>query len=168
MFLLAADPGIEGAICAYDVRAGRMDIHDMPTQTVATGRKATRKSIDRAGVYEIIRTYMVFGAEWFFCEQVGGLPGQSAPAAFNFGRGVGYLEMAATISGMRWEPVPAATWKRVMRCPADKDAAISRACELMPEIRDQFVSKGSKALRSGRAEAAMLALYAERVLRANP
>lgn len=166
MFLLAADPGLDGAICAYDVRAGRMDIHDMPTLMVGgSARKEPRRAVDRAALYEQIRIYGVYGATYFFCEQVGGMPGQSAPAAFNFGRGVGYLEMAAAVVGLRWEPVPASTWKRVMRAPSDKRAAISRACELMPELRNRFLEGGSVALRSGRAEAAMLALYAERVLR---
>lgn len=164
--LLAADPGLDGAICAYDTRAGRMDLFDMPTQAMALVRKTTAKRvIDRAALYEIIRLHGVCGATYFFCESVGGLPGQSAPAAFNFGKGVGYLEMAASVVGLRWEPVPAAIWKRVMRAPADKDAAITRACELMPEMRDKFMTGGNKSVRSGRAEAAMLALYGERVLR---
>lgn len=165
MFLLAADPGIEGAIVAYDVRAGRMDIHDMPKQVVQVARKEPKRSVDRAGVYEMVRLYGVCGATHFFCEQVGGMPGQSAPAAFNFGRGFGYLEMSAAVVGLSWEPVPAAVWKRVMRVPSDKKAAIARACELLPEQRDKFIEKGNEAQRSGRAEAAMLALYAERVLR---
>lgn len=164
MLILSADPGITGAICSYDTQLGRIQTHDMPVVERKTGR-TVKKMLNEVEVILLFGLYRDLGVQHFFVEQVSGLPGQSAPRAFNFGWGYGTLRMAAMANGMQLHAVPAATWKNAMRAPKDKLSAIQRANELMPHSAALWAKgSGDQAQRSGRAEAAMLALYAERVL----
>lgn len=127
---------------------------------------AVYRVIDEVEIFTLLGTYRDLGARHFFLEQVNGLPGQSAPRAFNFGLGYGVLRMAALASGLQLHPIPPATWKTAMRAPKDKLAAIQRATELLPHSAALWAKgTGEQSQRGGRAEAAMLALYAERILR---
>jgi hypothetical protein len=164
MLILSADPGITGAICAYDTVEGRVQIHDMPVveKSIATG---IRRVLDEVEILVLLGLYKDLGSKHFFLEQVNGLPGQSAPRAFNFGWGYGVLRVAALAAGMQLHTVPPATWKAAMRAPKEKLASIQRASELLPHSAKLWAKgTGDAAQRGGRAEAAMLALYAERVL----
>ncbi len=163
MIILSADPGVTGAVASYDTVTGRLATHDMPV--LKKGNSAGVKSVlDEVEVLSLFSLYHDLGARHFFLEQVNGFPGQSAPRAFNFGVGYGVLRMASLACGYQLNPVPAATWKTAMRAPKDKLASIQRASELIPTHSHLWSSGGSQAQRSGRAEAAMLALYGERVL----
>lgn len=162
MLIMAADPGVTGAIASYDTTTGRLSVHDMPVQKKSIG--ITVKSVlDELEVLALMTMYRDLGARHFFLEQVNGFPGQSAPRAFNFGVGYGILRMASLACGYQLNPVPPAIWKNAMRAPKEKSASIQRATELVP-THSHLWSSGSQAQRSGRAEAAMLALYGERVL----
>lgn len=169
--LIGVDPGLEGAIAVNHLKQGKFEIYDMPTIKTHVGAnkaggKTERRALDETEVLALFRLYADLGAEWCFIEQVGGIRGQSASAAFNFGRGYQTIIMSARVAGMRLEPVHSAIWKRVMRAPRDKDQSITRASELMPHQAHLWgdKAKGSKSQKSGRAEAGMLALYGERVL----
>lgn len=88
-------------------------------------------------------------------EKVNGVPGQSAPASFNFGRGFGELLGVCAGLGVKPELVPPATWKWKMGLRhADKKASLEMARGLWPN-RDWF----RRAKDDGRAEAALLGLY---------
>ena len=157
--ILAVDPGLKGAFAVYG--EGSLTVYDMPTYTKNAGsRNLSRDFIDAQGVLRLVREAHLLGCDLFVIEDVGGLPGQSASGAFVFGRGVGEVEMAARSIGMRLERVRAATWKAGLRVPADKRAARARASELMPQWSHLWPLQK----HDGRAEAAMLALYAERFL----
>ena len=164
MLILSADPGITGAICSYYTVEGRVQVHDMPVieKKMATG---VRRLLDEVEILILLGLYRDLGCKHFFLEQVNGLPGQSAPRAFNFGWGYGVLRMAVLANGMQLHTVPPATWKGAMRAPKDKLSSIQRASELLPHSKNLWAKgTGDQAQRGGRAEAAMLALYAERVL----
>jgi hypothetical protein len=164
MLILSADPGVSGAICAYDAVSGRVQVHDMPTVKKQTGISA-RLILDEVEIFTLLGVYRDIGYKHFFVEQVNGFPGQSAPRAFSFGWGYGVLRMAALATGLQLHTVPPATWKNAMRAPKDKLLSIQRASELLPHSAAAWAKgTGDQAQRSGRAEAAMLALYAERVL----
>ena len=168
--LIAIDPGLTGALACYDVGAGRLDVIDMPTQEIVkksarknpkTGKKPSRDVIDEVELMALLTTFNDLGYTNLFIEQVGGIPGQSAPAAFTFGYGVGLIVGVARALGMRVERVPAATWKAKLRVPADKREARKRASEILPTHAHLWPFQKD----ADRAEAAMLAVYGEMVTR---
>jgi hypothetical protein len=151
--ILAVDPGLSGAFAYYDGTA--LAVRDMPTYTAKAGARQTdRRFIDEAGVLRLLSSTRL-AADILVMEQVGGIPGQSAPAAFTFGYGVGFVLGVARQIGYRIERVSPATWKSALRVPADKRAARARASELLPAYSDLWPLQK----HDGRAESAMLALY---------
>jgi hypothetical protein len=164
MLILSADPGVTGALASYDTISGRLAVHDMPVLKKGNGA-GVKVVLDEIEILGLFSLYKDLGARHFFLEQVNGFPGQSAPRAFNFGVGYGVLRTACLACGYQLNPVPSATWKVAMRAPKEKLASIQRAAELIPTHSHLWkTGSGSQAQRSGRAEAAMLALYGERVL----
>jgi crossover junction endodeoxyribonuclease RuvC len=150
--ILAADPGLTGALALYDGR--RLEVRDMPTLTRIVSGKP-RKALDEQGVHDLFGWARMMDATTFVIEQVNGMPGQSGPAAFTFGYGVGVLTACAVAHGFAIERVAPARWKAAMNCPADKRAARARASELLPA----YSSLWSRQKDDGRAESSMLALW---------
>lgn len=160
--ILACDPGLGGAFCFYVPAIGRMDIAPMPTfLRTMVGKKTKRRTLDEHALFDLVGSYAKEGAVHLYIEQVGGMPGQSAPAAFNFGVGYGAVRMAAISAGLTIEAVPPATWKSIMKVPRDKKGARQRASEMIPTHRHLWPAAGD----DGKAEAALLALFAERHLK---
>lgn len=149
--ILACDPGLHGAFAWTDGTA--LAVRDMPTRTETVNRRQ-RLVIDEAGVERMLRSCRS-RASVLVIEQVSGMPGQSGPAAFTFGYGVGVVVGAAQVLGYEIEKVAAARWKAVMGVPADKNKARARASELWPGHEETWALKK----HDGRAEAAILALY---------
>lgn len=162
MIFMGIDPGVTGAIAVY--ASGVWLVDDMPVLTRTVSGK-TRSIYDETALLELVRRRAVIGDVVACVEDVGGLPGQSAPRAFNFGFGCGLIRMALVAAGgVVIEPVRPQEWKGALRVPKDKKDAIARACELIPTMAEKFngLAGGSEAQRSGRAEAALVALYAAR------
>lgn len=133
----------------------------MPTyEKTAGARHAMRTFLDEQGLWDLVSGARVMGAEIGIIEEVSGLPGQSAAGAFVFGDGYGCAKMAARACGLRLEKVKSSVWKLRLRAPADKSAARARASELMPAEAWRWPLKK----HDGRAEAAMIGLYAEKYL----
>lgn len=130
----------------------------MPTQKREIKGRAVRTIIDEAEVLSTLQFFASMGATHLFIEQVQGLPGQSAPAAFNFGMGYGIVRMAARAAGLAIESVPPTLWKAELRVPKDKRAARGRASEMLPMLAHLWPLQKD----DGKAEAAMLSLYGER------
>lgn len=158
--ILACDPGLTGAIAAWSPSKPSLVVTDMPTFERPTSR-GTRAAVDEGKVVDLFMSYASAGAETLFIELVSGLPGQSAPAAFNFGYGVGVVRAAALAAGLAVREVPPAVWKRAMRLPSGpkKSAAVRAiASDALPNFRNLWPLQK----HDGRAEAALLALYGER------
>jgi crossover junction endodeoxyribonuclease RuvC len=160
--LLALDPGVTGALAAYDTNSGQLEIHDLPTtKRQIKGKKNLRTVLDEVEMVSLLALYAGMGYDVLFFEQIGGIPGQSAPAAFTLGHGVGVAIGAARALGLRVEPLPAATWKSALKVPSDKKAARTRASQILPTHAHMW----PLVKHDGRAEAAMMAVYGEIVLR---
>lgn len=161
--ILGCDPGVDGAFALLDGVRHRLAVRSMPTYERRAGARNTlRRFIDRAAVVETLRAFQLLGAETLVIEKVGGFEGQSVHGAFMFGHGAGGVSYAAEALGYRVEEVPAATWKSALKAPAAKPLAIARADALFPAYVNLWAAvrgNGSEAIRSGKAEAAMLALY---------
>lgn len=156
--IVACDPGISGALALNDWTTGRLEIVPMPTQTRFIAGRKLRTVIDEGEVVSTIAAFAAMGATHLFIEQVSGLPGQSAPAAFTFGQGYGTVRAAAIAAGLAIEGVPASVWKAALKIPKDKKAARQRASEMIPTHRHLW----ALAKDDGLAEAALLSIYGHR------
>lgn len=148
MRVLGVDPGCGGAIALLD--GGRLEaVHDMPVFRILRG-KSEKREVDGYRLGNLIRELK---PDIAFVELVGGITGQSAPAAFNFGRASGGVEYALKALGVRVELVPPGTWKKAMKVNASKDGARASACARWPGVAAWF----ARVKDDGRAEAALIA-----------
>jgi crossover junction endodeoxyribonuclease RuvC len=97
-----------------------------------------------------------------YFEKVGGMVGDGASSAFNFGRMAGACEAIVKVSGARFVFVTPQAWKRSMKLRGGregKDESRSLATSLFPASAAQF----RRVKDDGRAEAALLAEYGRRI-----
>lgn len=156
--IVAIDPGIDGAIALNDWSCGRLEVVRMPTQTRHIAGRKIRRVIDEGEVISTLAAFAAMGATHLFVEQVQGMPGQSAPAAFTFGQGYGLVRAAGMAVGLILEAIPPSVWKAALKVPKDKSGARARASELIPTHRHLW----AMAKDDGLAEAAMLSIYGQR------
>lgn len=156
--ILAADPGLTGGLAIYHPATKALSVKAMPTMLKGRKGKPPLKVLDEVTLLHLFIGWGLMGCGVFYVEAVGGRPGQSGSAAFNFGHGYGALRMAALAAGMRIETVAPAVWKAAMRAPKDKTASRHRASELFPGCAGLWPLKKD----DGLAEASMLALYGSR------
>jgi crossover junction endodeoxyribonuclease RuvC len=156
--IMGVDVGAGGAIV---VRwPGATEIHDMPCDTLRIGKK-DRRRVSAARLASLFTAYHTAEIEMHvFVEQVSAMPGQGVTSMFTFGRAAGLVEGVCAARSIPVTLVSPVTWKRVMGCPAGKDGARARACQLLPELADRF----ARVKDDGRAEAALIALYGQRLL----
>lgn len=150
MRVVGVDPGAHGAI-AIIVDGALENVFDMPKLYVRRG-KTDKAEVDGYTLAALLRTLRPDVA---YIEQVGGLPGQSASAAFNFGRAAGAVEYMCKALDYRVEMVPPATWKRGMKLGGGKDDSRAMAMRQWPSQAHLFARKKD----NDRAEAALIAEY---------
>lgn len=158
-WVMGIDPGALGAIALYDRDTERLGaVWDMPSFMQTIGRSAKRR-IDAPALAAILETSKDLGVELCVLEAVGGLPKQSSPNAFTFGWSCGIVYMGLIQNRIAVDPVRPAVWKKILRCGKEDHDILARAKELFPGRDSDWVGpKGG--VRDGRAEAAMLALFA--------
>ena len=151
--ICACDPGLSGAFAFLDPENARMRIVDMPTFEYETTRK--RVKVDP---YAIVREFTSQPVASFYIEDIAASPQMGVVSAFSFGEGKGILLGVAAANGTPITQVKPAQWKKLLRVPADKKAAVQRASQLFPAVASQF--KGPRGgVYDGRAEAALIALF---------
>jgi crossover junction endodeoxyribonuclease RuvC len=151
--ILGIDPGNSGALAILDPEAATMRLIDMPTFEFHTTR--ARVKVDPYGVVaELNRQPLTIA----YVEEVNSTPQMGVVSAFSFGEGKGILLGALAAKGVPLTQVKPTVWKKQMRVPADKKAAVQRACQLFPALAPHF--KGPRGgVIDGRAEAALIALF---------
>jgi len=159
MITLGIDPGVTGALAVYDGQNVRC--FDMPFLILKKG-KSEKRRIDRATLFDLVAKIAGAGVNLAAVEDVGGVMGQSASASAIFGKSAGYVEMAVIGNRIPILDVPPATWKGAFRLKGGKDASRALASNLIPAGRHFWTRKCD----DGRAESALLALYAYRQLSA--
>jgi Holliday junction resolvasome RuvABC endonuclease subunit len=157
MLTLGIDPGVTGALAVYDGHHVR--IFDMPCLRIKKGTSEKRR-VHRSALFDLVAGIADASPDLAVVEDVGGAMGQSASASCTFGKSAGYAEMAVEGNRIPIELVPPATWKAYFRLKGGKDAARALASSLIPSGRHYF----ARAMDDGRAESALLALYAYRLL----
>jgi crossover junction endodeoxyribonuclease RuvC len=155
--VLAIDPGLTGALAAYDGNV--LLVKDLPVTTL---KKKTR--LDLGALMSLVRINAFhLDAHDLLVEQVGTMPRQGLSSAFNFGFTNGAIHMAAHANAMNLHTVTPTTWKFGVGLnavlgqdqKARKDASRAKAIELFPQYADIF----SRVKDDGRAEAALMAWW---------
>ncbi len=156
MRILGVDPGGTGALALVE-GSSLLQVADMPTFQVKRGT-GFKPEIDVHALIGLLRDWAP-DCCWF--ERVGGMDGQSASAAFNFGRLAGMCEALVKASGARFEFVSPHIWKSGMKLINQaKDDARLMATNRWPAWAQTFARKKD----DGRAEAALLAEYGRQML----
>lgn len=145
------DPGVSGAVGLVHEDGTFAAVHDMPTLTQTTGRRA----VDPGGLAAILRQHQ---PAFTLCERVGPRPGEGAVGAFTFGQTYGGILAVLVALGLAHDVAMPAQWKRRAGIPpgAPKDASIAQALRLLPDAAAHLAKKKD----DGRAESLLLALQA--------
>ena len=160
---IGIDPGSKGAIAAWD--GSRLRVWDMPMHVVTRG-KTEKLRADLSGISRLASALSMLSPTLAVQEDVGGMPGQSAPAAFNFGWTCAATAMALAAHGVPFRLITPRVWKDSYGLKGEKDDAIALASQLFPAFVDYWTDRrgnGSADQRGGRAEAALIARYASTI-----
>lgn len=151
--ICGCDPGNSGAFAFLNTEENTMRLFDMPIFEWETTR--ARKKIDEHTVARYMR-----GLEpnHIVLEEVWSSPQMGVVSAFSFGLGRGIIEGVAGALEIPMTQVKPSVWKKELKVPADKRAAVQRASQLFPALSDAFVGPRGGVI-DGRAEAALLAFY---------
>lgn len=117
---------------------------------------------DRALYIQTLRDFQCKGFKVVAAvEHVGGIPGQSAPAAFNFGAVTGFLHGVLETLRIPYELVRPQKWKKEFSCTSDKNTSIEVAKRLFPGVNLRRTERCKKD-HDGMSEALLLAEYMRR------
>lgn len=134
----------------------------MPTFEFTTTK--TRIKVDP---FAVVREMQAQPLANLYMEEVNASPQMGVVSAFSFGEGKGVLLGVSAAMGVPTTLVKPTQWKKQMRVPADKRAAVQRASQLFPAVAHLF--KGPRGgVFDGRAEAALIALYGAMELGRSP
>jgi len=158
MKIIGCDPGVFGAVAV--IEDGKLiTVDDMPRVTISRNGKE-RNSVDKYALWALFN--LIAPADVFFIEQVGGMKGQAAGAAFMFGKNCGYPEMCAAALNIPERSIAPGAWKRSFGLLGKvKKVSIDAACKRFPDKASVFTpSRGNGTTEQciGRAEAALIGL----------
>lgn len=154
---IGIDPGLQGAIALYNPANNSLLIHDMPYFLMTIG-KTRKKRLDGVTIQHMLKGFKDVGAQMACIEAQNPRPRQSAQSVYATGWGAGLLYQACVSLLIPMEHVPPSVWKRIIKAPKEKPAAVARANELFPESAHLF--RGPRGgIMDGRAEAAMIAYF---------
>jgi crossover junction endodeoxyribonuclease RuvC len=155
--ILGVDPGLSGALAIYDPVAKLLvGVYDMPTRPTRNGKKNELNIFDLSFIVEVyaprIRLAVV--------EEVSARPGNGVTGMFRFGYSLGAVVGILGMAGIPTFFTKPQVWKTLTGLSHDKNLSRSRACQLFPERATEF----KRVKDDGRAEAALLAVFGERLL----
>lgn len=149
---IGIDPGFTGAIAFYWPQGNRIEVHDMPVYSNAKGKT-------ELNLYELHDILTPEGDEPHLAmiEAVHAMRGQGVTSMFRFGQSYGATQMAVAAHKIPMQFVTPAKWKAYLGLSRDKGVSRSLASQRFPEQADLF----KRVKDDGRAEAALLAVYAK-------
>jgi hypothetical protein len=146
--LLAIDPGLTGALAVYLTGApDRIAVYDMP---VVNGE---------INHLELARLIRGFGPDVAWIERVGPMRHDGVKQAWRFGCAYTAARVVVSLLEIPTNLVTPAAWKKAMRVAGGdegKEQCRALALQLFPACAASF----ARVKDAGRAEAALLALYA--------
>lgn len=146
--VIGIDPGVTGAIALVTTGGQLVNVFDMPAFKINGKSKIDVHqlgSILRDANYDQARAVI---------ELVGAMPGQGVTSMFTFGFAAGAVHGAIGALGIPLDTVTPGKWKAHFRLGKDKDEARQLATRKWPH------GPFSRKKDAGRAEAALIALYA--------
>lgn len=165
MLTLGIDPGLSGAIAIIETERGNnaraIALWDMPTETEARSNGKTRRRVSAPELLTLLWS-LERAPDCVALEYVSASPGMGSVSAFSFGHGVGIVTgcIHAIFPHARIITPAPSRWKPAMRLSRDKTASRELASALVPDHAHMF----ARVKDDGRAEAALLAIYAARLL----
>lgn len=146
--VVGIDPGLSGALVLLNAAGELVAFSDMPVFTI-DGK-------NRIDVHELGSQLARYNSEGTraVIELVGAMPGQGVSSMFNFGFATGAIHGVVGALAMPLQTVTPAKWKKHFGISKDKDAARQLATRKWPH------GPFSRKKDAGRAEAALIALYA--------
>lgn len=133
--VLGIDTGLDGGLALIDPSDRRIvQLRAMPTYKVVTnvGKKEVRR-VDPFRLADIVREMLACGMRSAVMETAGGLPKQSAPAAYAFGFSGGVILGTLAALEVPVDLYPSATWKVQAQVPKTVEAIYGKACEVFGE-----------------------------------
>jgi hypothetical protein len=158
-YILGVDPGLTGAIALYDRRSQKLiDVIDMPVTPYKNSKGQKRTRIEPYSVATFVDAYcdQIVGA---VIEEVGAAPNQGVVTTFKFGFVTGVIHGIIAANMIQIHTVKPAVWKTILNLSQDKNLSRIKAQELFPDFKKRFDLKK----HDGRAEAALLAKFGERL-----
>lgn len=151
MLIYGCDPGFTGAIALYWPATGKLEVHDMPVLKNEKGKTVINcpALLDVMANESNERCIAII-------ERVAAMRGQGVSSMFRFGEGYGMLQMACAASKLPTQFVTPAKWKGHFGLDRNKGKSRGLAMQRFPKYSALF----SRAKDDGRAEAALLCLYA--------
>lgn len=150
--ILTIDPGLTGAMAVYMTGlADRIAVYDMP---VVDGE------INHHQLTHMIRS---FGPDFAYVERVGPMPRDGVRQAWRFGCAYTAARVVVSLLNIPTTLVTPGTWKKAMKVaggPEGKEQCRALALQSFPSCAASFARKKDQ----GRAEAALLALYAAQLI----
>ena len=152
-FIIAVDPGINGAIAILEKSGELVQVFEMPSVEVVVGGKAKRRVSPEMLAAEL-RLYNVSGTVAII-EQVGAMPGQGVSSMFAFGEAFGLVKGVLAGMTIPFQTITPGKWKKALNLNAGKDASRAKAAALFPEHASEF----RRVKDDGKAEAALIAYW---------
>jgi crossover junction endodeoxyribonuclease RuvC len=152
-YYLGIDPGISGALAVLDENEDIVQIFDMPTLEVITG-KSKKQRVNPQSIVSELKLFKDQRIEGLI-EQVNAMPNQGVTSMFSFGRSLGILEGVLAGLDIPYNLVTPTVWKKRMGVNSSKDGTRELAMRTWSSKSELFKRKKD----DGRAEAALLALY---------
>lgn len=147
--IVGIDPGVSGAVAFY--------FPNDPSRVIAEDIPVAGDNIAGGLFFDLLSRMKPDVA---VIELVGAMPGQGVSSMFKFGRAFGTAIGVIQAASIPLHFVTPAKWKRHFNLSADKEAARELALRMFTKTPEHFALKR----HHGRAEAALLALYASQVI----
>lgn len=158
--IIGIDPGLSGAVCALsdcgDLRVFDIDVFE---------RDGGKREVDVLGLRSALRKCFLHPAEpgeaaTIVLERASPRPGEGSVSSWRNGCTWGSIYALCLTTEAPLRLVTPQQWKKFLHVPADKDLARKVASELLPRDAHNWPLKK----HHNRAEAALIALYGQRVL----
>lgn len=155
MVIIGIDPGYSGAIAIWRPAVRTLHLYDMPTVPNAKGKT----ELDLHTLFDLLAPEDDV-PHMAVVEQVGAMRGQGVVSMFRFGQGYGAIQMALAGHKISTRFVTPSKWKAHFGLARDKGVSRGLAMQRFPQRANMF----KRANDDGRAEAALIALYAQEKL----
>jgi len=167
LMIAAIDPGVTGAIAFYVPGVkDRVATFDMPRVEDEVNAPALRDLLFR------------YKPEVVGIERVGPMPRDGVKQAWRFSAAYTTAKVVIALAGIKMLTFPPQVWKKAMNITIDKrpnekaharsnrakERSRIRAIQLFPQCADQFALKKD----NNRAEAALLVMHLDQILRLDP